>query len=410
MNIQIKRENKFKTISVVLKCKSLIDRHQLTERSILSKLMTKVTARFPSEEAMHKELAELYGAHLFSYVTKQKNTHVLTIGIEFINHRFLSADEQLIERAIQLLAEVVKHPLADEKAFDANRIAVEKQLLQARMDAAKDNKTQYGFQQLLYTMFNDNDYQYPSYGIEAELASVTPESVYQAYTSMINDDEKDLYVIGDVDEEQITDWLNIYLDLPSRTVVAPPFNLRADEPTYVTEESSTAQAKINMGFYEEVTYGSKNYFAFVVMNQLFGGDVTSLLFTNVREKLSLAYQIHSQIDARLGLLYVIAGVNKEAKDKSINTILEQLDMLKTGDFDESMLQTAKIMLISQRKESFDRPRGWIETTYAQTFDDTKLSKEEWIKGIEAATKDEVTSAAQQLKLHTVYCLTDEVQQ
>lgn len=410
MNLQIMRENKFKTISIVLKFKAPIQKYLLTERAILSKLMTKVSAEFPTEEAMHKELAELYGAHLFSYVTKQKNAHVITMGIEFINDRFLSSDEQLVERAISLLSQVIKQPLLKGEAFDNDRVELEKKLLQARMDSVKDNKTQYGFQQLMYTMFEGNDFKYPSYGIESVLPAVTAHTVYEAYQSMIENDEKSLFVIGDVDEQQITQWLNEYLTLPEGRVEISPLIISSGETKYVTEESTTSQAKINMGFYEDITYGTADYFAFIVLNQLFGGDVTSLLFTNVREKLSLAYQIHSQIDARMGLLYVVAGVNRDAKDRSIDTILEQLNLLKTGQFDDEMLQTSKVMLISQRKETYDRPRGWIETTYTQSFDDIKLSAEDWMHGIEQVTKEQVIAVAQQLRLHTVYCLTDEVQQ
>ena len=50
---------------------------------------------------------------------------------------------------------------------------------------------------------------------------------------------------------------------------------------------------------------------FVVFNMMFGGDPSSVLFNEVRErKQSLAYSIHSQIDGKNGYLFVLSGVSK----------------------------------------------------------------------------------------------------
>ena len=38
---------------------------------------------------------------------------------------------------------------------------------------------------------------------------------------------------------------------------------------------------------------------FIVFNIMFGGDPSSVLFNEVRERQSLAYSIHSQIDGKM---------------------------------------------------------------------------------------------------------------
>ncbi|KAA1036982.1 EF-P 5-aminopentanol modification-associated protein YfmF [Macrococcus equipercicus] len=407
--VHINEEHKFKTISIVIKFKAPINKDTVTERALLSKLMTKVTARYPSEQQLHDVVAENYGANLFSYVTKQKTAHVLTIGIDIINDKYLSRPENLFVQALELLEEVIQRPLLEGEAFHPGKVAVEKQLMQARFDSIKDNKTQYGYQQLMQEMFKGHDYRFPSYGIEEELAAVTPGSIYKAYEAMLHHDEKEIFVIGDVDSDEVTRDVRRYLALPQGTAVLEDLNIgRQDVPHYVTEQTDTTQAKINIGMTADITYGTRDYFSFVVFNQIFGGDVTSLLFMNVREKLSLAYQIHSQIDARLGYLYVIAGVNKETRELAVNTILEQLDMIKAGQFSEELIHTAKTMLVTHKKETFDRPKGWIEATYAKGFDDIKLTTEEWIAGINEVTYENVIHVAQHVHVHTIYCLTNEV--
>ncbi len=48
------------------------------------------------------------------------------------------------------------------------------------------------------------------------------------------------------------------------------------------------QAKLNMGYRFPTQYGQSGYAAFVVFNMMFGGDPSSVLFNEVREKQSLA--------------------------------------------------------------------------------------------------------------------------
>lgn len=408
--IHINEERKFKTISVVVKFKTPINKETVTERALLSKILTKSTAKYPTEQLLHDALADCYGANVYSYVTKQKTAHVVTIGIDMINDKYLSHPENLFKRGLEILSEVIQRPVIENNQFNAHKVSIEKKLLQARFEAIKDNKTQYGYQQLMKEMFKGHDYRYPSYGIEEKLNEVTPQSLYHAYRSMINEDEKEIFVIGDIEAADVKDNIKHYLALPQGTAVLDTFQLEQPaEPVYITEQTDTTQAKINIGMTADVNYGTTAYFALIVFNQIFGGDVTSLLFMNVREKMSLAYQIHSQIDARLGYIYVIAGVNKETKELTVKTILDQLALIKEGEFDEALIHTAKTMLITHKKETFDRPKGWIETTYAKGFDDIELTTQEWIQGIGRVTAQDVIDVAQHIHVHTIYCLANEVQ-
>ncbi|GGA96310.1 insulinase family protein [Macrococcus hajekii] len=404
--IHIKNENKFKTVTIALKFKAPIDDKTITERALLSKILTKSTADFPTEQSLYDYLSDLYGAHLSSYVSKQKTAHIITISIEFINDKYI--DEQLFDRCSQLLADAVWRPYLQNQAFDDQKVTQEKQLLAARFDHIKDNKAQASFQSMLQEMFAGQSYRFPSIGFADRLIDVTPHKLYQAYRSMLEQDEKSLYVIGDIDDT-VRRSLEEKFNFSQQSIKLHTLDLPVkSNPSFVTEHATTSQARINMGMTVPVTYATPEYFSFIVMNQMYGGDATSLLFMNVREKLSLAYQIHSQIDARLGLMYVIAGVQNVTYKETVDTILEQLDLIKKGDFSTGLLSTAKKMLVSHRKENLDRPRGWIEQSYASTFDATVLTTDDWIKGIESVTKQDVMQIANEVNVQTIYCLAEEV--
>lgn len=395
-------ETKFKTISIVVKFKAPLKREIITTRSLLSKLLTRVTSEYPTEIQLNNKLADTYGANLYSYVMKQQNAHIVTIGIDFINDKYLTNESSLLERAAALLHEVIFNPLLIDGTFSGDKLSIEKQLLEARFNHVKENKTQRAFLKMMSIMFENSDFKYPSYGIEEDLKRITVNDIKNTYDKMLLDDEIEVLVIGDVPHFDVEEMTHQYLNFERKNVKIEPIHLEHQETKVVTEPSESEQSKLNIGMHVPVTYGTKEYFAFLILNQIYGGDVSSLLFMNVREKQSLAYQVHSQIDARLGLLYVIAGVDKAKTTQATDTILYQLELIERGEFDDNLVTVAKTMLVSHRKELFDRPKGWIESSYAKQSDSIYLSHKEWFEGIESVTKEDVMSLASNITVDTIY--------
>lgn len=400
------QSTQFKTNSIVIKFKAPLIEENMSQRAILAKLLTRITKKYPTDQSLINHLSDLYGAHLYSNVLKQNNTHVITIGIDFIQNRYLDQPMHLIEEAFKLLNEVIFHPCFDNNLFDHRAFTQEKRLMLNKFEAIKDNKGQYSFYQLLANMFKDEAYQYPSFGSKSHLISLNNEDIFQAYQSMLANDEKHIYVCGDVEPTVIQKYIEQYLPLKSYPVNMPLIRLEDSENPLIVANGQTQQARLNIGMTFKINE-TKDYFAFLVMNQLFGGDTMSLLFTNVREKLSLAYQIHSQVDARSGFLFVLSGVKNDQYIQAIDTIKVQFEKLQKGEFDASLLETAKRMLKNHKLESFDRPKGYIESEFSNTYV-MPHTKEAWLEGITHVDVYEVVRIALTGKFHTIYCLTSEV--
>ncbi|TDM34590.1 EF-P 5-aminopentanol modification-associated protein YfmF [Macrococcoides canis] len=406
-NIKYLNTSQFKTISLVLKFKAPLDESTMTLRSVLSKMIQKTSQKYPTEIEMMNHLSELYGANLYSSVLKQNNAHVVTLGIDIINDKYL-ADTNLLEEAFKLLHEVLYFPNVQNEAFNTRLVHQEKRLLRNKFLAIKENIGQYGFYQLLKTMFQDDPNRLPSFGDEYQLDHIDGTVLYQAFQKMKQEDEIYFYAVGEVDSQEIEDLYNKYILLESTPVILSDSNLeRNEEMNYVEEAIDTTQARLNIGMKFDVQHPERSYFSFIVLNHLFGGDASSMLFMNVREKLSLAYQIHSQIDARNGLLYVLAGVNQQNKAQAIETIQHQFEMIKSGEIDDKIVDLSKRLIINSRLESLDRPKDFVETSFSNTFG-TEISQEQWIEGIQAVTKDDIVNLAKTGYFHTIYCLVSEV--
>ena len=81
--------------------------------------------------------------------------------------------------------------------------------------------------------------------------------------------------------------------------------------------------------------------ALYVFNAVFGGCVTSKLFMNVREKLSLCYYASSLVDLHKGLMIVSSGVDFDKFGAAKDEICAQLEAIKRGEVTDDELLAAK---------------------------------------------------------------------
>lgn len=408
IHINVMPTTKFKTTTITLKFMAPLDSKTTTARSILSKLLVRATKEWPTDKAFNRYLSQLYGAYVNSFVTKFKDKHVITISLELVNERYLKDQTPLFEKGLNLLKEMIWNPLITDGRFDDVFVAQEKSLLTKKLEAMVDNKSQIAFLNLLKNMFGEQPYRHLATGQVEYISSITPETLYHTYQSMLQNDYCAVYVVGNVDEVQVKQQLQAYFNIKpfqfelTQTAVPTP---KSQMPLEVIEKDDVDQAKLNMGFRLPAQYGDAEYFAMVVFNVMFGGDPSSVLFNEVREKQSLAYSIHSQIDAKNGYMFVLSGVSADKYDTAKETIIAEFEKFQNGQFEEEKLALAKKVILSQRQESHDRPKSIIEILNNNILLDTPMSEDDYLSGIQQVTKEDVQQLAQQVTLDTIYILT-----
>ena len=196
-------------------------------------------------------------------------------------------------------------------------------------------------------MFGDQPYSQLASGQVENIAHISSASLYDTYQSMITNDFCAIYVVGNVDERQVKNYIQQYFQIqPSHFDTFATVEPVATEhkPNVIIEYDEIDQAKLNMGFEFPVTYGSEAYFALVVFNMMFGGDPSSVLFNEVRERQSLAYSIHSQLDTKNGYLFVLSGVSADKYQVAQETIIKEFEKFKFGEFSDEKLELAKKLL------------------------------------------------------------------
>jgi predicted Zn-dependent peptidase len=141
-----------------------------------------------------------------------------------------------------------------------------------------------------------------------------------------------------------------------------------------------------------------------VMNTLFGGGMTSKLFMQVREKLSLCYSIGSGYYGSKGLLTVNAGIDTDKEPLARQEIFAQLEACRQGDFTDEELNAAKAAILSGLRGVTDSP-GAIENYYGTAvLSGLAMTVSEYMAAVESVTAEQVIAAAKTVRYHSSFFL------
>jgi predicted Zn-dependent peptidase len=135
-----------------------------------------------------------------------------------------------------------------------------------------------------------------------------------------------------------------------------------------------------------------------VMNTLLGEGMSSRLFLELRERLSLAYDVHSYVNhfKDTGSLVVYAGVDTSKVNQTVQAILNELAKLRDGVSEEELTRTKESMKgrLMLRLEDTSRVSSW--TGAQELIRDSIMTVEEAVQLIDSVTNDDLSRIARDL--------------
>ncbi|MCA1053577.1 insulinase family protein [Rossellomorea aquimaris] len=405
--LHIVETDKYKTNTLVMKLKAPLEHETVTLRGLLPHVMQSSTKTYPNTTKLRSYLDGLYGASFFTDLAKKGEYHIVSFSVEIANEKFLKDSDPLLEKGLEFLSEVVLNPNVENDQFHDDTVDKEKRNQKVRIQAVYDDKMRYANSRLVEEMCKDERFALHVNGKKEDVDAITSGDLYQYYKKIINEDQMDLYVIGDVDPDQVEAFCDRLFSMNERTPVEVDSSevKRKDAENVVKEKQDVKQGKLNIGYRTHTQYGDQDYFALQVFNGIFGGFSHSKLFINVREKASLAYYAASRLESHKGLLMVMSGIEFKNYDQAVGIIREQLEAMKNGDFTDGEIEQTKAVIKNQMLETVDTPRGLIEVLYHNALAKERINLEYWLEQVGKTTKEEIVAAANKVELDTIYFLT-----
>lgn len=407
--IHVLPTSKFKTLSIQFRFRAPLQGDQITKRTLLANMMDVNSKCYPTQIDFRKKLSELYGASFFTEVSRYGNYHVLSLNMDCIDEKIIR-ETGILEEVINFLHQVIFKPNVFGDEFHNATFDREVEKLRDDYLSRYDDKAVYADDKLNALYFTSPEHQMLSYGQISDLNTTSSSGVYETYLDMVNEDQIDIFVAGNVTEQEVLAALEIFDFSPRAPKKCEPF-YKSDEPTKLREETEKQdlnQTLLTMGFSTPVYYHDTYYYAGLIFNGLFGGMTHSKLFQTVREEENIAYAISSDIDAYRGLLSVEAGIDYKDVEKTQTIILEQLKEIRNGHFTEHELFQTKELLKSELYQIADSPHSMIESHYSLSLiEQEALSTHDWIERIDRVKREEVAQLAQLVELEAIFKLIGE---
>ena len=100
--------------------------------------------------------------------------------------------------------------------------------------------------------------------------------------------------------------------------------------------------------FDGVSIKDKYNYSMSLLNAIFGGGMSSILFQKVREEQGLAYSIYSYNSSYVnnGLFNIYVGLNKSQLEKTINIITTEINNLKKNKISKEQIEKTKEQLKS----------------------------------------------------------------
>lgn len=379
-----------------------------TARNLLANLLETSTHLYPTQTALARQMAKLYGAFVSLGVGRVGRLHTVRLRSSFINNHL--AQNNLFAQVTELINQVLFHPLIDDGEFDSPTFRLQVNNLASSIKALYDDKQFYANQQLLKLYYpSDSVMRTPSFGKLPDLDYCTPASLVQTYEKMINQDKVDIFVLGNVNPEDVYSAIH-QLPFADRNSQLPdtPFYFQQVHEDVVSQEEQqhVSQAKLDLGYHLPIYYRDPLYPAALVFNGLFGGTPYSKLFTNVREKAGLAYYASSRLAPFSGLVNVQTGIQPTDYQTALTMIQEQVTELQTGNFTGDLMREVQDALVNQHYAGFDLANNILEHHLVNQLLSLR-EQTDFANQINQVTKNDVMKVASMIKLQASYLLSGE---
>ena len=330
--------------------------------------------------------------------TEQRNVRQLTEDFEAIGARkggetaneFSRYSAQIVgkrlDRAIELMADVLRHPTFPEEEFQQMR-AIQLQEIRRR----DDEPMRRIFDLVRERFYAGTTLGRRGLGLRETVEQLEPDDLRTFWQTRYRPKGALVSIAGNFDWDHVVTRVGELFSDWSGT--AP------QSPEQTPEPKSAVNIEIHEGNQEHIgmafpfpKFGDPDYYAASVVSEIFGGGMTSRLFREVREKRGLVYSVAAIFapNGTYGSEFLYAGTTPEKSPETVQVLLDELRHLREEGVTDDELERAKVQLKSElvmRGESAGARMGALMRSW--WFERRLITIQELKEAIDNVTRDQI---------------------
>lgn len=405
-NIHTIKTDRFKTVHMEIIFRKNIVKEELVNYAFLVDMLMESSKNYSKRKDVITKLEELYKLVVYGTTVKTGNVLNSNFMADFIDPKFID-EEDYLENVIKFIFEMLMNPNATNEEFDLKEFNFVKERLKREIKSIDENPFKSSMRKAIEAMDKSSVTAFPLMGSVEELEGITPGSLYKYYKKLFKDNTCDIFIIGDVDCDNIVSLIQKYFKhryINSNKLVLRVDNKFKKKVTTKEDVSENLQANLvmiyNIGELPEV----ERHVTMQVFNYIFGsGGLTSKLYKRIREENSLCYNISTLYLKYDELLVIHISLDTANVKRAVSMVKKCLKEMQTGDFLDSDLEDAKKSISLALDLTSDNNSSLLNNYVFHEFDNLPLIDERK-KSLAKLTKEDVVNVSKKLKLNTIYVL------
>jgi predicted Zn-dependent peptidase len=352
---------------------------------LLFKGTKKRSARRISEEV------EGVGGDLNAYTAEERTCYYAAASVEHLG------------RVTDVLCDMYRN-----SRLDSGEIERERGVIAEEIEMIRDEPAQHVHELLTAETWYGNSLARPITGTRKSLTAITRRDLKEHLTSHYNAGSTILTAAGAVDHSEIVEMARKLLGgLPKGGVPKKPLTpKRQSAPRVVVEGRDTQQTQMALSFRGIGAHDPRRY-AVSLLHILLGGNMSSRLFQELRERRGLCYSVSTALSTHsdCGAFEISLGLDGEKVEKALGLILKECDRISEKGPSKAELRRACDYSIGTSRMALERAStqnyrlGTALLTYGKI-----VPPEQVYERLTKVTTEEIRKVASQVFNRRTLCL------
>ena len=246
-----------------------------------------------------------------------------------------------LDRAMSLLSDLLLNARMDEEEFEKERGVILEEIAMC-----EDTPEDLVYDLLAEAYFGDHPLARPILGTQEQIASVSREALIAFRKKHYRPDNTVLAIAGQFDMDTFRAMAERYLgDWQASGDTKAPAAVSGCDGRLLCRKKDIEQVHICLA-YPGVAQDDEDLYPLTVMNNLFGGGMSSRLFQHIREEMGAAYSVYSYPSSytNCGTMTIYAGTSPELAQPVIDALHSEIGKLLSDGITDEEFAMAKDQL------------------------------------------------------------------
>lgn len=410
VKIRLIKSKKFKTDLIIIFFLRPLTKEEASKMALVSRMIYRASNKYSTSTMVGEKLDELYGASFSTGVAKYGEKLVFNARMQFPNKRLIENKEIFIESVEFLKCALLDTYSKDGKSFDDDYFEQEKTKLKEEIKSRINDKMIHAIELCIGNMCENEPFSISPHGDLETIEKLTNEEVYKYYLDILNTSQITEIVIGDIDFDETYNIVkNIFINRKGKIINIPngKNKIKVEKTKYLTKVMNVNQGRLTLGYRMNIDIGERLYEPAILFTTILGSGGNSALFRNIREKESLCYYIFSKVEKFKSIMIISSGIEDTDYDKTLKLILEEIEKMKKGDFEQKDIDVAKTEIVTSIKSLVDYQNSFVNFYYSRELSGDEYDEARIIEEVMQVTKEEIIEAGNMFVLDTVHFIKGE---